>query len=140
MDGQKTLILNYRFKVLIDNNVLSFAKVSGLSMDLETELLGSGGGIGAGYIATSPSKHPKTLRLQRGVWKEQNPALKRLRPGMHLSQGVVVMLLGLDGSVQATYAAENAVVTKWELADLDAQSGQVLIDTFEIAYTELKIV
>lgn len=134
------MLMNYRFRVVVDNSVLSFAKVSGLGMELETEMLGSGGTNGTGYIAAVPAKHPKTLRLEKGLLAGQDQILKRLRPGMYLQQGVVVMLLDAKGIPQVTYAAENAMVTKWEIADMDAQSGQVLINTFEIAYTNLSIV
>ena len=37
------------------------------------------------------------------------------------------------------YAVDNAFVSKWEISDIDALSGQVLIDTFEVAYTDLSI-
>lgn len=139
MDIHGQLISNYRFKVLIDNNVVSFAKVSGLNMELETEMLLEGGHNGAGYIEAVPAKGAKTLRLQSGVLKNANSIMDKMRPGIYLRQGLVVMMLDAYGKTEIKYVAERALVTKWEVSEIDAQNGQVLINTFEIAYTQMKI-
>lgn len=140
MDEHKNLILNYRFKVLIDNQVASFSKVSGLHMDVETEIISEGGHNGSGYIVEVPAKASKTLRMEGGIYKNSNNSLlEKLRPGMYLRQGVVIMVLGIAGVIQAKYWTERAYVTKWEVSELNAESGQVLIHTFEIAYTQFKM-
>lgn len=139
MDIHDQLVSNYRFKVLIDNNVVSFAKVSGLNMELETEMISEGGHNGAGYIAVVPTKGAKTLRLQSGVLKNANSVMNKMRPGIYLRQGLVIMLLDNHGETEIKYVAERALVTKWEVSELDAQNGQVLINTFEVAYTQMKI-
>ena len=138
MESHEQLVLNYRFKVLVENQVISFQKVSGLSMDVEMEMLSEGGHNNSGYLTAAPTKNTKTLRLQSGVYKQANSLLDKLRPGIYLRQGIVIMMLGTNGTIQKKYAAERAFVTKWEISELDAQNGQVLIDTFEIAYTEMK--
>lgn len=140
MESHEKLMLNYRFKVLIDNQVASFSKISGLTMDVETEMIAEGGHNASGYIVEVPAKAPKTLRLEGGIYKNSNSLLECLRPGMRLKQGLVIMVLGAYGNVQIKYSAERAYVTKWEVSELNAESGQVLIHTFEIAYTQLKII
>ncbi len=140
MESHEKLMLNYRFKVLIDNQVASFSKISGLTMDVETEMIAEGGHNASGYIVEVPAKASKTLRLEGGIYKNSNSLLERLRPGMRLKQGLVIMVLGTYGNVQIKYSAERAYVTKWEVSELNAESGQVLIHTFEIAYTQLKII
>lgn len=140
MESHEKLMLNYRFKVLIDNQVASFSKISGLTMDVETEMIAEGGHNAFGYIVEVPAKASKTLRLEGGIYKNSNSLLERLRPGMRLKQGLVIMVLGAYGNVQIKYSAERAYVTKWEVSELNAESGQVLIHTFEIAYTQLKII
>jgi phage tail-like protein len=140
LESHEKLMLNYRFKVLIDNQVASFSKISGLTMDVETEMIAEGGHNASGYIVEVPAKASKTLRLEGGIYKNSNSLLERLRPGMRLKQGLVIMVLGTYGNVQIKYSAERAYVTKWEVSELNAESGQVLIHTFEIAYTQLKII
>ncbi|MCM1180668.1 MAG: phage tail protein [Clostridium sp.] len=139
MDVHSQLVSNYRFKVLIDNHVISFAKVSGLHMELETEMLSEGGHNGSGYIMAVPTKGAKTLRLQGGVLNCANSLMNKMSPGIYLRQGIVVMMLDMYGNTEIKYVAEQALVTKWEVSEIDAQNGQVLIHTFEIAYTQMKI-
>lgn len=140
MDDMHTkLMLNYRFKVLIDNQVASFSKVTGLHMDVETEMILEGGHNGFAYLVEVPTKGVRTLRLEGGIYENSNSLLQKLRPGMYLRQGIVIMVLGNSGIIQTKYSAERAYVTKWEVSELNAESGQVLIHTLEIAYTQLKI-
>lgn len=138
LDIHGKLVQNYRFKVLINNNAAEFAKISGLGMDVETEMIAEGGYNGYGHAAVTPTKNNKTLRLERGVYSGENNVLGKLRPGMYLPQGIVVMVLGRNGDIVKKYAAEQVMVTKWELGELDASGGQVLIQTFEVTYAELK--
>lgn len=137
MHGQ--LVSNYRFKVLLDNNVVSFAKVSGLNMELETEMISEGGHNGSGYILAAPTKGTKTLQMQSGVLNKANSVMDKMKPGIYLNQGLVIMMLDMQGKTMIKYVAERALVTKWEVSEMDALNGQVLIHTFEIAYTQLKI-
>lgn len=139
LDKSAKLALNYRFKVLIDNQPVSFAKVTGLNMNVETEMISEGGHNGAGYILEVPTKSSNVMRLERGIYKKDTSILAKLRPGMYLNHGVVVMVLGLDGEIQIKYSAERAVVTRWEVSELNAENGQVLVSTFEIAYTRLTL-
>ncbi|MDE5863264.1 MAG: phage tail protein [Lachnospiraceae bacterium] len=139
LDKSAKLTLNYRFKVLIDNQPVSFAKVTGLNMNVETEMISEGGHNGTGYILEVPAKSSNVMRLERGIYKKDTSILAKLRPGMYLNQGVVVMVLGPGGEIQIKYSAERAVVTKWEVSELNAENGQVLVSTFEIAYTRLAL-
>ncbi len=139
MGARDKLVLNYRFKVLIDNNEISFAKVSGLGLDRETEVLFEGGHSQSGYIAASSQKSSRTLRLESGVYSDGSGVLSRLKPGISLPQGVVIMVLGKNGRIDVKYATGQALVTKWEVADMDAGQGKMLVDTFEIAYSQLKL-
>lgn len=139
MDAHKKLVLNYRFKVLIDNNTVSFARVSGLGMDREMEMLSEGGHSQGGYLTAGIQKNPRTLRLEGGVYSGDTSVLRKLRPGIWLRQGIVVMVLGKNGQTDVKYATGQAFVTKWEMADLDAEQGKMLVQTFEIAYTQLKL-
>lgn len=131
-------VLNYCFKVSIENNIVSFAKVSGLNMGVETQIVSEGGYNDLLHIMEASAKLPRSLRLEGGMYKSKNAILNRLRPGMRLEQGIVITVLGIDGEKEEVYTADGAFVTKWELSELNAENGQVLINTFEVAYTSLK--
>lgn len=135
MNDRSTLLINYRFRVLLDNNLVSFSKITGLNASVETELLAEGGRSQHSYIMELPAKSPKTLRMEGGLYGDKSAILNKLRPGMYLPRGVVIMVLDLSGRMQKKYVIDTAVVTKWEISDLDAGNGQVLVNTFELAYT-----
>ena len=140
MSQHDNLLMNYRFKVLLDNNTVSFSKVSGLNMEVETEMIVAGGQNHFGHIMETPVKRPHTLRMESGIYSAgRNQTLRKLRPGMYLQQGIVVMVCAAAGSVQLTYCAEQAYVTKWELSELSASSGSVLVNVFEAVYTKLSV-
>lgn len=131
-------MLNYRFRVSIENHLVPFMKVSGFNRSVEMEMVPEGGYSGMVHMMESPSKSPGTLRLEGGIYNGKDAILNQLLPGMYLEQGVVVTVLGLDSSIQAVYVAEDAFVSKWEISELNAENGQVLVNTFEIAYSKIK--
>lgn len=139
MGVYEELILNYRFQVLIENKTLSFARISGLGMERETEILAEGGNSGGGRLLAVPLKNSRTLRMERGVCTRDSTLISKLRPGICLPQGIIVVVMGSDGKPAIQYVTEQAFVTRWEIADLEADQGKVLINTFEISYIKLDL-
>lgn len=131
-------VLNYRFQVLIENTEMAFSKVTGISMSRELEMI-SEGGNSVGRLAAGKPKGTQTLRLEAGVYKAGPAILHRLRPGVYLPGGVVVNVLDGDGSIAVKYGTDAAYVSKWDLSELNAGQGGVLIHTFEITYTKISI-
>ncbi|MDE5965844.1 MAG: phage tail protein [Lachnospiraceae bacterium] len=131
-------VLNYRFQVLIENTELAFSKVSGISMNRELEVVSEGGNSG-GRLALGKPKGIQTLRLEAGVYKSGPAILHRIRPGIYLPGGVVINVLDGGASIAVKYGTDAAYVAKWDVSELNARQGSVLINTFEIAYTQLSI-
>ncbi|MDE6759722.1 MAG: phage tail protein [Lachnospiraceae bacterium] len=136
MGSYEDLVTNYRFRVWIENQEVSFSKISGLHMEVKTRMISKGG---TAQITAVPSKNPRMLKLQRGAYKDGTSLLDKLRPGMYLEQGIIIAVLGRTGEIVMEYAVDNAFVSRWEISDIDALSGQILIDTFEVVYTDLSI-
>ncbi len=140
MAKHNNYLMNYRFRVFLDNHEVAFSKVSGLHMEAETEVLPEGGSNCSGHIMRTPARGNRTLRMEGGIYRPvKNKMLSKLRPGMYMNTGIVIMILGNDGKARAKYCAEEAFVTKWEISELSAESGGVLVNVFEAAYTELKL-
>lgn len=139
MGAHGTLVLNYRFQVLVENKSLSFARISGMGMEREAEILAAGGHSQGGNLRTAVPNRPRTLRMESGICSQQCSDLKNLRPGVFLPQGIVILVMDRDGNPAVKYATEQAFVTKWDVSDLDAEQGKILIDTFEIAYTKFSL-
>lgn len=140
MREHEQLVFNYRFQVLIENESLSFTRISGMGMERRVKILTEGGHSQGGSLDTIASKHPRTLRMESGVYGQDSSKLKNLRPGIILPYGIIIIILGGDGKPSVKYATGQAVVTKWKVSDLDAEQGKILVDTFEIAYNDFSIV
>lgn len=132
----------FRFRVTIDPKLdekseIGFSKVSGLSVELETDEIQEGGVNGAPHVLSAPAKRSSKLTLEKGLTSADSWAAK-LRPGFMLGGWLTVEVEDNSGAVLRTYMIEDGIVTKWELTDMDASSSQVLIEKLEIAHTGLK--
>lgn len=139
MDAHERLVLNYRFQVLIENQSFSFARISGMGMERGAEIMAEGGNSLGGSLYTVVPRSSRTLRMESGICSRGNSALDNFRPGILLPQGIIIIVLGSDGTSAVKYATDRAFVTKWEVSDLDAEQGKILIDSFEIAYTQFSL-
>ena len=104
--------MQHRFRVTVGESVWSFSKISNI----------------------------ETVRLERGVQtrSKETESVQTLYAGMPIEQGIGITILDAAGLTVAEYTLQGATVVKWEIGAWDAQSNQVLIETFEIAYTGIK--
>ncbi len=79
------------------------------------------------------------MRMETGVCRDTSSVLRKLRPGMMLAGGIIIMVMDPDGTAAIKYATEAALVVKWDIADLDSLRGDLLIHTFEIVYSDLHL-
>jgi len=141
-------IVGMRFAVLfmaggvIPNPLdIRFQKVSGLSVEVETESLSEGG------------QNTYTQRLPTGV-KQGNLVLERgmvvgsplnleFNASMSLfkfvTSNVLVTLLAENKAPLAAWLFMKAWPVKWSTSDLDASEPKLVIDTMELAYTRMQI-
>lgn len=132
-----TIAGQYHFRVTIDNQTMSFAKLSNMERSMEYEVLQEGGNNLSPRLLPLPPKQVKTLRLERGV-RESEGSIINLYPGMAIENGISISVLDAAGSTIAGYTITGVTVVKWELGGLDAQSSNVLLETFEMTYTGIK--
>ena len=145
---QSDLVLGYRFSVLfLAGGVLPnpldirFQKVSGLSATVETTSLREGGQNL--YTHKLPERVSyESLVLERGVVigsplnLEFNAAMSLFK---FLPSNVLVTLLDEGKGPLAAWLFMKAYPTKWLTGELDASQAGVLIDTLELAYTQMQI-
>lgn len=128
------LIKNYQFAIYVNSQKITFSKVSGLGQEIETETITEGGINSYAHILQTGKKQSQTITFERGNSTLSDP-LKQMQPGILLKKGALIIVLNPStGKAIQKYYVEQAVVTKWQLQPLDAMSGQILIDTFEIAH------
>lgn len=123
------LVKDNRFLVYIGTFKFSFARISGIISSFSKEVYVEGGDSMPYMFKANPTDL-NTLKLERGVTKGY-PGI--FQPGIY-TQYIQIIVLGKNNKPQCEYYIPNAVVTKMEVAQFDALSENVLIETFEVEY------
>lgn len=146
--GNDGLITGFRFGVLflvggvVPNPLdIRFQKVSGLSVEVETESLTEGGqNIYTQQLPTGISHG--NLVLERGM-VIGSPLNIEFNAVMSLFKfapsNVLVILFSEEADPLAAWLFMKAYPVKWSTSDLDAQEPDLVIDTMELAYTRMQI-
>jgi phage tail-like protein len=142
-------ILGFRFSVfffalgVIPNPLdIRFQKVSGLSVEVETEDLIEGGQNLYAHKLPIGIRY-ENLVLERSMVIgsplniEFNVAMSRFK---FKPSNVMVTLMDEDKSPLAAWLFMNAYPVKWSTSDLDAEEPGLVIDTMELAYRRMQMV
>lgn len=119
-----------------------FQEVTGLSRELESEPIKSGGENRFTYKLPTRAQYPN-LVLKRGLLIDSglitwvNDAIYNLdiKPAT-----VLVTLLNEKHEPLQTYQCVNAWPQKWSVADFNAQESRILIETMELFYQYFTII
>lgn len=119
-----------------------FRDVGGLSQELETESVKSGGENRYSYKLPTRGKYPN-LSLKRGLFKDSalidwvTDAIVNLdiRPAT-----VIVTLLNEEHEPLIAYQCVKAWPIKWSVSDFNAQESQIVVENLELAYKYFKII
>lgn len=139
---------NNHFLVEIDDCWINFAKVTNIQRAVEYDTIQEGGLNGYVHTFVKPSTQVQTILFEKGVSVMGEEALKQLKltPGLRLSQPIGVYIYadapthkGVAGrGLGRSYLISGCMVSKWELGGLDAMSSEVLVDKFEVVYSEVE--
>lgn len=119
-----------------------FQEVTGLSRELETEQVKSGGENRFTYKLPTRAQYPN-LVLKRGLFLDSglltwvNDAIYNLdiKPAT-----VLVTLLNDKHEPLQTYQCVNAWPQKWSVADFNAQESRIMVETMELFYQYFTII
>jgi phage tail-like protein len=127
-------VQSYRYRVMFTGLGLDigFARVSGLKLSAAFEPLEVGGKNDGPALLPVSLKDPERTTFEKG--RQQYNVLAALKPGSRFD-GIDLHLLNEEGSVVAIYSTDTAVVESMETSDLDATSGEVLIEKYTILHT-----
>ena len=132
--------VGFHFKVVFEgpfgDSDMRFQSVSGLSAGMETESLVEGGENRFSHRLPKPPTY-QNLVLKRGMligselllWFDAAIHAFKFQP-----TGINVFLLNPDHEPIAAWHFVNAYPVKWQVADLNAQQNEVLVETIEFAY------
>lgn len=133
--GAESYLNNGVFSVTLYGMELSFARVSGIGGTQEFDTYAEGG---AGVvILPKPKTSAGTLTFERGVTSEKWAGSACFTVGVAVS-GVEISIIK-HGSVIQSYEVDDAIVTAWELGELNALASGVLIKKFTLSHNGIKV-
>lgn len=144
-------IVGFHFKVSFLNLPedktadVKFQSVTGLDVQIEKEPLKEGGVNGFEHSIPGRSKYT-SLTLKRGILTPADSALtKWFQQAMHDLQivpisGVDVVLLNENDAPMMKWQLSHVWPVSWKVGELNAERGEVLIETLELNYNYFKLI
>lgn len=135
----------FRFSVFIEaaTSDASFREVSGISEEIDTELVREGGENRFAYQLPKAVK-PSRLVLKRGVAPLQSPLVIWCRRTFEAGLGaplsprlLKVSLLDADSNPLRSWSFANAWPVKWSVDGFQSQKNEVAMESVELVYTAL---
>ncbi|OKB66624.1 phage tail protein [Serratia marcescens] len=120
---------------------IAFQRVSGLSRTLEVSQYREGGENACNLWLAEQVNHG-SLVLERGVMRSSlltQQFDRVLRRESTQWANVVIMLLNERSLPVTSWILSHALPVRWQMGDLDADSNQVLINTLELRYQDMRM-
>ena len=99
---------------------------------MEKEIYTEGGDSFSPHVFRNPDSQLNVMRLERGLQKDKK-AIRNMKPGTYIPS-ISIFVLDDKGRPVYEYFTKGAYVTKWEAGSLDAETGNVMVEVFEIEY------
>jgi len=129
-----------KFRVFIQGFPLGFSKITNIERSYETDVLQEGGNNDMVYSLSKPRTNENTIVFERGIAaRGLVTALLELRfaAGQRLTEDILIMVGDRRGSICSLITLQGCYVKSWKTGDLDASSGELWIERFEVAYEKL---
>jgi phage tail-like protein len=138
----------FHFKVIFEGlggaaNDVSFQSVKGLEIQIETETIKEAGVLDHEHIMPVRAKF-SPLTLERGVFKPENSGVitwckDAMMNFMFQPITVTVVLLNEAHQPLITWNLRHVWPKSWKIKDLNAQQGEVLVETLELNYNAFTV-
>lgn len=124
---------SYRFTVLIGPMKIGFSRVSGLKCTSALEPLNEGGADAPHMVRARP-KPSEPLIFEMGVSTGVNRLLQ-FTVGLPLLLPMTIVTMTENWGIGRIYVVVSPVVESWQMSDLDAMNGEVLIERFSVLHS-----
>lgn len=143
--ANKNYPVGFYFEVSFKGEDAAFQEVSGISKEMNTEEVGSGGENRFKYHLPTFSKSPNLI-LKRAMVQTGSQLLNWcasvIDDGLVAGIGthdVSVKLLDSDGNTGSMWTFYNAYPIKYAVSDFKSQGSEIVIETIELSYTYFEI-
>ena len=137
-ERMKVLSAN-RFELYFGKWKLGFSRASGLEDSVDYDTYAEGGDSQSPRLFLKQGQQPHILTLEKGA--QLRPLLGdtvKLLPGTYIGGGIGLTICDEGQKHKRQFAADWAMIVKWELSQLDATANEVLIERVEIAHSGLR--
>lgn len=129
-------ITNNQFKVTFGRECYGFSRISNLGAELEYDSITEGGRNESPLLFRKARSKHDVLTLERGVRTKRTVMDETyIRPGTLLK--AVVIFIRMEQKTYRKYTFDEGIVTRLQVADLNALGNEILIEKMEIAHTGL---
>lgn len=134
--GAESYLNNGVFSVKLYGMELSFSRVSGIGGTQEFDTYPEGGG--GPVLLPKPRTSAGTLTFERGMTSEKWAGSACFTAGVAINDIEISVIK--NGAVIQSYEVDDAIVTAWELGELNALASGVLIKKFTLSHTGIRVV
>ncbi len=144
-------IVGFHFKVFffdLPNEAeadVKFQSISGLDVQIEKETVKEGGENRFEHSLPGRSKYT-TLTLKRGILTPENSGITKWFQNAFQKQQILplsrvdIELLNEEHDILMQWELSHVWPVSWKLAELNAERGEVLIETLELNYNRFQLV
>ncbi|MFI3174346.1 MAG: hypothetical protein R3Y53_03975 [Bacillota bacterium] len=125
-------IMSNHYFAIFGKAVVSFSKISGITLLTNKNSAVSEGGRFEPYITTEPVSELSTMTLEKGF------GTLDLLSIANKSKSFILVVRGDDHAIKNVYYTDRMSVDKMTISDLDAKSSTVLVQNITISYTYLR--
>lgn len=122
---------------IVKQKDIGFSEVSGIGAELQIEEVAEGGENQFVHRLPKPAKY-RNLVLKKAMAATTQPIFQWAEQALYYMKfstcTVTVSIMKDDKHPLASWKFENAYPVKLEIGNLDAQKGEIVIETLELAY------
>ncbi len=131
-------IPGYRFIAFLNNIIMGFQKVSGISRGVETETYHEGGLNTSVHVFPKYCNSERILRMEKGVCKGlEHPFCLT---GVRLEGPLNLIVMDNQGVPLKSYLFTGLILKAWEVGELSAEQSSILTNSFEVSYENFIVI
>lgn len=132
-DLSTNLIVGYKFYVFIGPISLAFNRVSGIENTYNYRHLQEGGVNDSLIFLQEPVNQPSTLVFEDGGMQVSLVNMKLCFDSS--PKEVLVLLCTASGDIKNIIAVQNAVISKVDIENIDAEESKLVVNKISMIYT-----
>lgn len=138
MPNHNQILMNYNFRISAMGLEFRASKIRNIEREVEVEAIREGGCNGHVRALVKAPAEPKRLVFERGCGTGAEISKLSMLLGVPQPEPMVITVYDrANKHIRKAYLVTGWMLVKWQLGELDAVSGNVLLETVEAVYETL---